>query len=138
MNADSQPPQELPPSLDFFKYAKGRHQKTNIIAKAEQQDSSDENNQDKHFGRKRRRKCDESDDESSTKAPALRHRVTTKGQRVPSKAESFQEMQTRYKFPVYIMQNIRASNYIEPTPIQQVGVPILAEVGRNLATKNRC
>jgi len=70
----------------------------------------------------------EVDDEPPSVAPALRHRVTTKGQRVPPESSTFEEMEQRFKVAGHVMKNIFSCGYTEPTAIQRVGVPILAEV----------
>jgi ATP-dependent RNA helicase DDX52/ROK1 len=122
----------LPPALDFFKYAKGGHKGVTNTPPAQVHADSDETDDEERLGQKRRRKGDDSDQEGTTSAPVLRHRVTTKGLRVPARADTFEEMEDRFKLPPYIMQNIRSCNYIEPTAVQQVGIPILAE-GRDVA-----
>jgi superfamily II DNA/RNA helicase len=65
-----------------------------------------------------------------TPAPALRerHRVTTKGTRVPASTETFSEMEERYQMPKGLRKNLEGCGYEIPTSIQSVGVPIVLEV----------
>jgi ATP-dependent RNA helicase DDX52/ROK1 len=65
-----------------------------------------------------------------TPAPALRerHRVTTKGTRVPASTETFSEMEERYQMPKGLRKNLEGCGYEIPTGIQSVGVPIVLEV----------
>ncbi|CAG8674200.1 14653_t:CDS:2, partial [Acaulospora colombiana] len=124
---------ELPPSLDFFKYAKRSHSGGHSSQATGLKQREDEGNEQQSRKRKREEsEDDEMDVDSNTESHPLRHRVTTKGQRVPAAADSFDEMEERFSLPVYLMQNIRSLGYKEPTAIQRTGVSILAE-SRDLA-----
>jgi superfamily II DNA/RNA helicase len=68
--------------------------------------------------------------EGKAPAPALRgrHRVTTKGTRVPASVETFREMEERYRMPGVLRKNLEGCGYEIPTSIQSVGLPIMLEV----------
>jgi len=123
----AQPVSALPPSLDFFKYAKRSGQSgtgsTSIMSATHGVRDGEEERQ---LGEKRPRSEDEEDRPSF--APALRHKVTAKGQRIPAEARTFEDMAQRFKIPSYVMKNIVTCRYSVPTAIQRVGIPILAEV----------
>jgi ATP-dependent RNA helicase DDX52/ROK1 len=117
----------LPPSLDFFKYAKGTGQaKTGVVSTKTMAKEESDSDEGQRIGEKRSRRADH--DDRVSLAPALRHRVTTKGQRVPAESKTFEDMEQRFKLPSHVMKNIMACGYSEPTAIQRVGIPILAEV----------
>ncbi|CAG7846001.1 ATP-dependent RNA helicase ROK1 [Serendipita indica DSM 11827] len=122
---------ELPASLDFFKYAKGGTQqiKTSVAKPIE---ASGSGNNQQIPSKKRKRDMDDSDSEIEHYPSKLPHRVTTKGERVPARAETFVEMQKRFSIAGNVMRNLDGCGYSEPTAIQTVGIPILAE-GRDLA-----
>jgi ATP-dependent RNA helicase DDX52/ROK1 len=120
---------ELPPSLDFFKYAKKSHSGDHSTGPTRSKRGGDEMPERQSKKRKREESSDDEMDVDSNAEPhPLKHRVTTRGQRVPVAADSFEEMEKRFSLPVYLMQNIRSLGYTEPTAIQRTGVPILAEV----------
>ena len=117
----------LPPSLDFFKYAKGKGQaKTGVASTETMPKEESDSDEGQRIGEKRSRRGDH--DDRISLAPALRHRVTTKGQRVPAESKTFEDMEQRFKLPSHVMKNVLACGYSEPTAIQRVGIPILAEV----------
>ena len=118
---------ELPASLDFFKYAKGGIQQNQSEAEKPPQESSPQNTQ-RPPSKKRKRNVDDSDNASEPSPSKLRHRVTTKGEHVPAREETFAEMQKRFSIAGNIMKNLEACGYSEPTAVQSVGIPILAEV----------
>ncbi|PVG02600.1 putative ROK1-ATP-dependent RNA helicase [Serendipita vermifera] len=124
---------ELPPSLDFFKYAKKSHSGDHSSQATGLKQRENEDTERQSRKRKRDESVeDEMDIDSDPESRPLKHRVTTKGQRVPAATDSFEEMEKRFSLPVYLMQNIRSLGYKEPTAIQRTGVSILAE-GRDLA-----
>ncbi|KAI0757420.1 P-loop containing nucleoside triphosphate hydrolase protein [Daedaleopsis nitida] len=122
---------ELPPELDFFKYAHGGSAKRK---------APDPGNEAKHKGKKR--KVDEDDEDADGEGgvvneeeteetegdpPMPRHRVTTKGKDVPEPVDTFEVLCERYNVPSHILQNLAQSGYKRPTGIQSYGVPILME-----------
>ncbi|KAF9259626.1 P-loop containing nucleoside triphosphate hydrolase protein [Marasmius fiardii PR-910] len=127
---------ELPPELDFFKYAQGTGKRK---ATGKQTGKS---------GKKRRLNADneldeedeeisEGEDEETPKdgaeeRPKQRHRVTAKGSNVPEHADTFQEMRDRYHISSLLMLNLSKNGYEDPTGIQSYGIPILLEY-RDLA-----
>ncbi|KAI0252723.1 P-loop containing nucleoside triphosphate hydrolase protein [Lactifluus subvellereus] len=129
---------ELPAELDFFKYATAGAPKR----KPSRSDGED------HATRKRRRKEEEVDSKNanaedeedsdsdvakqSTDPPMPRHRVTAKGTNVPERADTFEELQSRYHIHSQLMVNLKRYGYEHPTGIQSSGCPILLE-SRDLA-----
>ena len=89
---------------------------------AREESDSDE---EPRLGKKRART---EEDEMRSVAPPLRHKVTTKGERIPLESSTFEEMEQRFKIASHVMNNVFSCGYTEPTAIQRVGVPILAEV----------
>jgi len=73
--------------------------------------------------------------EGKTSAPALRerHRVTTKGMRVPASAETFIETEERYQVPRILRKNLEGCGYEIPTGIQSVGAFLVRRSGRKRA-----
>ena len=142
---------ELPDALDFFKYARSEKTKStpspskkdatfvSSKAKSTHNASDDEEGSDQgsdsdsssRADRKRKRASMDEGTEGRTSAPALRtrHRVTTKGTRVPASTETFAEMEERYRMPRILRKNLEGCGYETPTGIQSVGVPIMLEVG---------
>ncbi|XP_065178789.1 probable ATP-dependent RNA helicase DDX52 [Sycon ciliatum] len=61
------------------------------------------------------------------KANAVRnqHEISVRGTDIPDCVESFDEMQTLYNFPPYLLPNIRKSGYSSPTPVQMQAVPLM-------------
>lgn len=128
------PKGELPPELDFFKYAQG------CSTKRKARDGGDADPK----GKKRRVEEDEDEEEEEEEAmeeiadddpPLPRHRVTTKGNNVPEHAETFQALRERYTISSHLMQNLAQSGYKRPTGVQSYGIPILMEVRTyNLST----
>ncbi|TFK82448.1 P-loop containing nucleoside triphosphate hydrolase protein [Polyporus arcularius HHB13444] len=122
------PEGELPPELDFFKYAQGGQGKRK---------ASEPNGGADAKGKKRRVEEDEdTEDEDADEAeqaaeeddpPMPRHRVTTKGNNVPEHVETFEALRERYNIPSRLLQNIAQSGYKRPTGIQSHGIPILLE-----------
>ncbi|KAG8863412.1 RNA-dependent ATPase rok1 [Serendipita sp. 405] len=121
---------ELPSSLDFFKYAKGGNKMHATKETTQEEDSFSDEDEDRKPQRKR--KIDEMDQDEPNTLLHAGHRVTAKGTRIPSQAETFKEMEDRYSIPKNIMFNLESCNYMAPTAVQRATVPILAE-GRDLA-----
>ncbi|KAN0121465.1 P-loop containing nucleoside triphosphate hydrolase protein [Russula decolorans] len=130
---------ELPPELDFFKYATAGpskrkpsgpggegHARTKKHKKDESVDGSDVNAEDEADG-----------DSSMTTNPSdnsgmLRQRVTVKGNNAPRPADTFKELHDRYRIHSQLMDNLKRYDYEHPTGIQSAGCPILLE-SRDLA-----
>ena len=110
---------ELPPELDFFKYAKGSSGKR----------KANDGTQSVKSG-KRRKIEDDSDeaDRAPESQPPTTHRVIAKGSNVPEPAYSFDILKERYQISSYILSNLLQNGYAYPTSIQSSGIPILLEV----------
>ncbi|TCD66769.1 RNA-dependent ATPase rok1 [Steccherinum ochraceum] len=120
--ASSSSASELPPELDFFKYAQGGQPKR-------KGDSTD-------GPKAKKQKLEESDSEeegsADTPVPVMgRQRVTAKGKDVPEAVEAFKSLGSRYEMSSLLLGNLEKSGYHEPTGIQSHGIPILLE-GRDL------
>ncbi|KAG1749675.1 P-loop containing nucleoside triphosphate hydrolase protein [Suillus paluster] len=122
---------QLPPELDFFKYAKAPAGKR----KAEEKES-DPHTESKHgkVERKRRKIEDESSKSDNNysgaeeEAPTMqKHRVTAKGSDVPNSIASFEDLRERYHVPPRLLSNLSENSYKHPTGIQAHGIPILLE-----------
>lgn len=128
---------ELPPELDFFKYA--------MTSSSKRKPSGSDG--EGHAKRKRQKKEEmvggrgsdaEDDDESSgdgyltaecdanTRMP--KQRVTTKGNNVPERVDTFDELRDQYHIHPQLMNNLKRNGYEQPTGIQSAGCPILLEV----------
>jgi ATP-dependent RNA helicase DDX52/ROK1 len=57
-----------------------------------------------------------------------RHRVAAKGNNIPERADTFEELQDRYHIHSQLMGNLKRYGYEYPTGIQSSGCPILLEV----------
>lgn len=116
---------ELPPELNFFKYAEGGAPKRKAPSADIETDVK---------GKKRKVEADEDEgtDEEDVpmddESPMPRHRVTTKGNNVPEHADTFEALRDRYNIPPHLFANLAESGYKRPTGIQSYGVPILMEV----------
>ena len=53
------------------------------------------------------------------------------GSDVPDAVGSFQDLCSSYSLPQYIMKNIVAMGYAEPTPIQMQAIPLMLQVCTN-------
>lgn len=122
---------ELPPELDFFKYAtagpskrkpSGPGGEDHAKTKRHRKDGSDANAEDEVDG-----------DNSITTNPSdnsgmPRQRVTIKGNSAPRRADTFKELHDRYRIHSQLMDNLKRYGYEDPTGIQSAGCPILLEV----------
>ena len=118
---------QLPPELDFFKYAQGGATKR----KAVELESNDGSGKEKR-NRGRSSSDVEYAEDAKEEGPSIpRHRVTSKGSNVPDPAMSFKDLQERYDIPSRIMQNLDEYGYKSPTAIQMHAAPILLEVRVN-------
>ncbi|KAI9059579.1 P-loop containing nucleoside triphosphate hydrolase protein [Trametes sanguinea] len=111
---------ELPPELNFFKYAEGG-------APKRKQSGADGESDPK--GKKRKVDEDEVEDEDqkTDDPPMPRHRVTTKGSNVPEHVETFEALRERYQLSNHLLSNLAEHGYKRPTGIQSYGIPILME-----------
>jgi hypothetical protein len=134
---------ELPPELDFFKYATAGsskrkpsgpdgegHARTKRHRKDESVDGSVANADDKADG-----------DSSMTTNPndnsgIPRQRVTMKGNNAPRRADTFKELRDRYRIHPQLMDNLERYGYEDPTGIQSAGCPILLEVSSLIVLYN--
>ncbi|KIJ38491.1 hypothetical protein M422DRAFT_231241 [Sphaerobolus stellatus SS14] len=125
------PTNELPPELDFFRYAK-----TNVPAKRKAEDKTKEEkkkekahgNDDKSDAESSRGKRRKIEDEDTPEVPkASKQRVTAKGKDVPAAVETFHELRDRYECPQLLLANLEKNGWKTPTGIQAYGVPILME-----------
>ncbi|EJF58459.1 P-loop containing nucleoside triphosphate hydrolase protein [Dichomitus squalens LYAD-421 SS1] len=119
---------ELPPELDFFKYAQGGIPKR----KADEVEGGIDLK-----GKKRRVEGDDEDEDevvgsrdaqqTEDDPPMPRHRVTTKGKDVPEHVETFEALRERFHLPSHLLQKLAQHGYKRPTGIQSHGIPILME-----------
>ncbi|KAH7883921.1 P-loop containing nucleoside triphosphate hydrolase protein [Phlebopus sp. FC_14] len=121
---------ELPPELDFFKYAQAGPSKRKA-ANSEPQLSNATQQPRKE---RKRRKIDPevvlNDDEdvgTDDDAERPRHRVTAKGSDVPKPVDAFQHLQERYNVPPRLLKNLQENSFKHPTGVQSHGIPILLE-----------
>ncbi|KAI6005063.1 P-loop containing nucleoside triphosphate hydrolase protein [Pisolithus orientalis] len=129
---------QLPPELDFFKYATGGQSKRKVTHDESVAGAS--RPADPSGSIQKRRKVDAEDqlsddgsnDEEADGTPARKHRVVSKGSDVPMPADKFEELAERYGMAPRLLANLREHNYKHPTGVQAHGIPILLE-GRDLA-----
>ncbi|KAH9947966.1 P-loop containing nucleoside triphosphate hydrolase protein [Amylocystis lapponica] len=118
---------EIPPELDFFKYAQG--------GSAKRKDREGGNDASGSRMKKPRTEAEEGTSEHSEAEddpPVPRHRVTAKGSEVPEHADTFQALKERYDVSSHLLANLSQIGYKQPTGIQSHGIPILLE-SRDLA-----
>ncbi|OSX67895.1 hypothetical protein POSPLADRAFT_1043079 [Postia placenta MAD-698-R-SB12] len=119
--------EEIPPELDFFKYAQGGSSKRK---------ASEGEGDTPTMKKSKKQRTDDEDSGGQTQdeedPPMPRHRVTTKGTNVPEHAETFQAFQEQYNMSPVLLSNLKQSGYKHPTGIQSYGIPILME-SRDLA-----
>lgn len=122
---------ELPADLNFFKYAQGGSSKR----KASDSHDSRKNEVEK-IGKKRKmsdeeeQETREEEQDQDDEMPVPRHRVTTKGSKVPEHVDSFEALRQRYDIPSQLLSNLFQIGYTHPTGIQSYGIPILLEVSQ--------
>lgn len=66
--------------------------------------------------------------ERDTNSRMPKQRVTTKGNNVPERIDTFEELRDRYRIHSQLMDNLGRDGYKHPTGIQSAGCPILLEV----------
>ncbi|KAF8480840.1 P-loop containing nucleoside triphosphate hydrolase protein [Russula ochroleuca] len=129
---------ELPPELDFFKYAT-----TGALKRKPRPDGEDDARMKRHRKEEMASGSDadpeaEADVGSSITTKPIddsrmpRHRVTIKGKNAPGRADTFKELRDRYHIHSQLMDNLERYGYEHPTGIQSTGCPILLE-SRDLA-----
>ncbi|KZP15236.1 P-loop containing nucleoside triphosphate hydrolase protein [Athelia psychrophila] len=125
---------ELPPELDFFKYAKGDTNKRKAVEESDgvegkkRKMSHDSDSEDEILEEE-----EEVTEEPGSSAPSKpKHRVTAKGANVPDPVDSFEELESRYDLSSRLLQNLAENGFTTPTGIQAHGIPILLE-SRDLA-----
>ncbi|CAE6435664.1 unnamed protein product [Rhizoctonia solani] len=116
---------QLPPELDFFKYAKAAPSGSASESVAPVKPTKSKEEAEPTQGKKRKRGDEE------RKESLLKHRVTSSGDNVPSPIVEFEDIYSRYKVPQRLLQNIENCGYDSPTGIQAHGIPVLLE-GRHL------
>jgi ATP-dependent RNA helicase DDX52/ROK1 len=126
---------ELPPELDFFKYATAGPSKRKPSGPGEGRAVTKRHRKDESADASDANAEDEVDGESSmTTNPSdnsgmPRQRVTIKGNNAPRRADTFKELHDRYRIHSQLMDNLKRYEYEYPTGIQSAGCPILLEVG---------
>jgi ATP-dependent RNA helicase DDX52/ROK1 len=123
---------ELPPELDFFRYAKAgpsvkrkasQHGVDQGIDVAEDIGSGDEDEAQLSRGKKRKL---EADTPAAPKPPG--QRVTSKGKNIPEPIDSFRALKERYNCSSLILSNLEKNGWELPTGIQAHGIPMCMEV----------
>jgi ATP-dependent RNA helicase DDX52/ROK1 len=113
---------DLPPELDFFKYAQ------NVTGKRKGTVQTEDNQ-----ARQRRRRVEDIEHEESQTEQELPnpvptvHRVKTKGINIPTSIGSFEELK-KYSIPAHLYPNLASGGYKSPTGVQSHCIPILLEV----------
>ncbi|CAE6495550.1 unnamed protein product [Rhizoctonia solani] len=118
-------PGQLPPELDFFKYAKAAPSGSTSESAAPVKPTKAKEEAESTQGKKRKRGNEE------RKESLLKHRVTSSGENVAPPITEFEDLSSRYKVPQRLLQNIENCGYDCPTGIQAHGIPVLLE-GRHL------
>ena len=57
-----------------------------------------------------------------------KHKVTSKGNNVPTAVQTFEDLRSIHQIPSHLFQNLSKNGYNYPTPIQSHAVPILLAV----------
>lgn len=118
---------ELPMELDFFKYAKSGASKRK--APPESRELREKKRKTRHTNEDgEQSETDSEDDHPEPESPSRKHRVTTKGSRVPDPVDAFESLQIRYGISARLLSNLSDNGYSQPTGIQSYGIPILMEV----------
>ena len=129
---------ELPPELDFFRYAKGgpsvkrkapHGNERDYAKRTEDNSSGDEDKAQSPQGKKRKVEVD-----TPTIPKPSGQRVTSKGKNIPEPIESFQILKERYHCSSLILSNLEKNGWESPTGIQAHGIPMLMEVRYLLVT----
>jgi hypothetical protein len=64
-----------------------------------------------------------------------KQRVTMKGNNVPERVDTFEELRDRYHIHSQLMNNLKRNGYEHPTGIQSAGCPILLEVSSPMISR---
>ncbi|CAE6392846.1 unnamed protein product [Rhizoctonia solani] len=118
-------PGQLPPELDFFKYAKAASNGPTSEPIAPVKSIKVNGEAESSHGGKRKRSSDDQ------KESLPKQHVTSSGDNVPSPISEFGDLISRYKISQRLLQNIENCGYDSPTGIQAHGIPVLLE-GRHL------
>ncbi|KAF8610072.1 P-loop containing nucleoside triphosphate hydrolase protein [Ceratobasidium sp. AG-I] len=113
-------PGQLPPELDFFKYAKAAPTESLTEVATTESNVQEAETSSSSQGKKRK-----------LEGALPKHRIASTGQDIPAPISEFEELSTRYSIPPRLIQNLQNCGYDAPTGIQAHGVPVLLE-GRNL------
>lgn len=62
--------------------------------------------------------------------------ISVTGSHVPKLILEFDELRTSYQVPENLLNNMKSSGYVYPTPIQMQAMPVLLEVCKFLITSN--
>ena len=125
---------ELPPELDFFRYAKAGpsvkrktpHVHGDDAVKSAKDNSEEEEEEDEaQSPRGKKRKLETV---TATTPKPIGQRVTSKGKNVPVPIDSFQSLKERYHCSSLILSNLEKNGWESPTGIQAHGIPMLMEV----------
>lgn len=58
--------------------------------------------------------------------------ISVTGTRIPKLILEFNELKTNYQVPENLLNNMKNSGYMSPTPIQMQAMPIMLEVSKFL------
>jgi len=122
------PTAELPPDLDFFKYAQGKRKTGDALGKGVEPESKKRKTNEEEPEPSDEAKGDNGGDAQPRTSAVPKHRVNVKGVNVPAPAETFQDLGVRYNLPSLILSNLAQNGFTHPTGIQSHGIPILLEV----------
>jgi ATP-dependent RNA helicase DDX52/ROK1 len=114
---------ELPTDLDFFKSVQGGTGKRKTSGEhSERGEPAAKKSKVEEKGNK------EGLADVREAEPTQKHRVTTKGSKVPPPIHSFEELRSRYHISSLLLSNLTKIGYSSPTGVQSYGIPILLEV----------
>ena len=124
---------ELPPELDFFRYAKGGpgvkrktpHENDQDVVKSTGDNSEGDDYKNAQSPRGKRRKLET---DMLTTPKSSEQRVTSKGRNIPVPIDSFQMLKDRYNCSSLVLFNLERNGWKSPTGIQAHAIPMLMEV----------
>jgi ATP-dependent RNA helicase DDX52/ROK1 len=120
--------EELPPELDFFKYAQTKETKRKSV----ELDRNDDVDVQRKTKKQRSDRVEGTIDEDEEPSGTQRHRVATKGSNIPACIHSFEELRERFHLSSLLLTNLPNCGYKRPTAVQSYGIPILLEVRSTL------